>query len=142
MKQDHKKHQLCEALEDIKKFQDTLTSTWSKYYDHLLIKMLGTDTIPFVLMTTNATLLRLTNSKEKVDTVYFRIEEVDRQQKRVDVSLLKAYDIEGNETASMKDVVRLEKTAAIAKVDLCYISAVQLVAAQFLSQEYFVEEKW
>ena len=142
VKQHCKNYQLSEALEDIKKFQDTLTSVRSKYYDNLLVKMIGTDTIPFVLMTSKSTPLRLTNSKEKVDTVYFRIEDVDRQQNRIHVSLLRAFDFDGNETTSMKDVVQLEKTAAIVNLDLRYISAVQLVDSQLLSKDYFVEEKW
>lgn len=142
MKQDHAKHHLCEALEDIKNFQDMLTTAWSKYYDHLFIKLLGTDTIPFVLMTTEAKMLRLTDSTEKIDTIYFRIEQIDREQKRLKVSLLRAFDWEDNETTSLKDVVRLEKTTAIANVDLRFISAVQLVVAQLLSREFYVESKW
>lgn len=142
VKQDHTKHHLCEALEDIKKFQDMLTTSWSKYYDHLFIKMLGTDTIPFVLMTTEAKMLRLTDSTEKIDTMYFRIEEIDSVQKHLKVSLLRAFDLEDNETTSLKDVVRLEKTTATANVDLCFISAVQLVVTQLLSSEFYVESKW
>lgn len=141
MKQDHTRHQLYEALEDIKKFQDALTNTWSKYYDHLLVKLLGTDTIPFVLMTKDSKLLRLTNSKEKVDTVYFRIESIEYQKKQLELTLLRAFDHEEKETTSMRDVVRLEKTAAVATVDLRYISAVQLVTAHYLTQDYYVE-KW
>lgn len=141
MKQEHTNRQLYEALEDIKKFQDALTIR-SKYYDCLLIKIVGTDTIPFVLMTTESKLLRLSSSKEKIDTVYFRIEAIDHQQKVLNVTLLRAFDIEGNEVASMKGFVRLEKTTANATINLRYISAIQLVDVHYLTQESFIEEKW
>ena len=142
MKQDHKRLNLYEALEDIKRFQDIMTDTWSKYYDYWFIKMLGTDTIPFTLMTTEAKLLRLRDEKEKIETNYFRIEEIDKQSHQMKVTLLKAYDLEGSEANSLKNVVKLEKTKATATVYLHRISAVQLVSTQLFACEYFVESKW
>ena len=142
MKQDHKKLNLYEALEDIKKIQDILTNTWSKYYDYWFINMLGTDTIPFTLMTTEAKLLCLRDEKEKIETNYFRIEEIDKQSHQMKVTLLKACDIEGSEASSLKDVVKLEKTKATAIVYLHSISAVQLVSTKLFDCEYYIESKW
>lgn len=142
MKHEQKKYSLCEALEELKRLQDMLTNSWSKYYGHLFIKMLGTDTIPFVLITTEATMLRLTDYVEQVDTMYFRIEAIESEEQRIKVTLLRAFDLESNEIHSVREVVRLEKTNATADVDLRWISAIQLVDTRLFGSEFYVESKW
>lgn len=142
MKHEPKKYPLCEALEDLLKLQDMLTNAWSKYYGHLFIKLLGTDTIPFVLMTSKSTFFRLTDSVEQFETIYFRLESIEQVQKRIHVTLLRAFDVESNETDSLNETVRLEKTMAKASIDLRWISAIQLVDTKLFGREFYVESKW
>ena len=133
---------LCEALEDIKTFQDVLTNSWSKYYGHLLIKIIGSDTIPFFLITTEGTMLTLSDAATQIETKYFRIEEIEKQSQTITVSLLRAFDLEDKETNILKDVVRLEKSTAKAIVNLRYITAVQLLEPDLLVRKFYVESKW
>ncbi|MFF5997078.1 hypothetical protein AAGS61_20440 [Lysinibacillus sp. KU-BSD001] len=143
MKNEQQKHSfLCEALEDIKTFQDVLTTSWSKYYGHLLMKIVGSDTIPFCLITTEGTILSLSNATAQIETTYFRLEEIEKQSRHITVSLLRAFDLEDNETNMMKDVVRLEKSTAKATVDLRYITAIQLLDPDLLVRKFYVESKW
>ena len=133
---------LCEALEDLKTFQDLLTNSWSKYYGHLLTKIIGSDTIPFFLMTIEGVMLSLNDQMSDLETKYFRIENVEKQSRRITVSLLRAFDIEGNVTNTIKDVVRLEKTNAKVTVDLRCILAAQLLEPDLLCRKSYVESKW
>lgn len=133
---------LYEALEDIKTFQDMLTNSWSKYYGHLLIKIIGSDTIPFFLITTEGTMLSLSDAATQLETKYFRIEKIEKQSLTITVSLLRAFDLEDKETNTIKDVVRLEKSTAKAVVDLRYITAVQLLEPDLLVRKFYVESKW
>ena len=133
---------LYEALKDIKTFQDVLTNSWSKYYGHLFIKIVGSDTIPFFLITTEGTLLSLSDTATQIETKYFRIEKIEKQSLMITVSLLRAFDIEDKETNTIKDVVRLEKSTAKAFIDLRYITAVQLLEPDLLVRKFYVESKW
>ncbi|WP_431028580.1 hypothetical protein [Lysinibacillus sp. LZ02] len=143
MKNEQRKQSfLCEALEDIKTFQDLLTTSWSKYYGHLLMKIVGSDTIPFCLITTEGTILSLSNATAQIETTYFRLEGIEKQSRHITVSLLRAFDLEDNETNMMKEVVRLEKSLAKATVDLRYITAIQLLDPDLLVRKFYVESKW
>ncbi|MGE7090458.1 hypothetical protein ACQKII_03150 [Lysinibacillus sp. NPDC048646] len=137
-----RKHFVCEALYDIKALQDTITNFHSKYYGQLLVKIVGSDTIPLFLITNNGAHLRLIDTVKQFETEYFRIESVDKERCRGTISLLRAYDYEGNETNSIADVVRLEKTSTEKSIELNSISAIQLLNPDLLKRKIMIEPKW
>ena len=61
------------------------------------------------LITHSGAHLSLLDTVKQFETEFFRIEDVDRERCRGTVSLLRAFDYEGNDTNSIADVVRLEK---------------------------------
>ncbi len=135
-------HFVSEALYDIKALQDIITNFHSKYYGQLLVKIVGSDTIPFFLITHNGAHLRLIDTVKQFETEYFRIEEVDKERCRGTISLLRAYDYEGNETNSIADVVRLERTTTEKSIELGSISAIQLLNPDLLKKKFIIEPKW
>lgn len=139
--ENQKQRALCDALEDLKRLQDLLTNSWSKYYGHLFTKIVGSDTIPFFLLTTESSMMRIYDSKMKLETCYFRIEAVEKSKQQITLSLLRALDSEENETNVIKDIVRLEKTDSQVTINLRSILAVQLLEPALLSRDLYVE-KW
>ena len=137
-----RKHFVCEALGDIKAAQDVMTEFHSKYYGQLLVKIVGSDTIPFFLITHNGTHLKLIDTVKQFETEYFRIESVDIARCRGTISLLRAYDYEDNETNSIADVVRLERTSTEKSIELGSISAIQLLNPDLLKKKFIIEPKW
>ncbi|WP_107923788.1 CotY/CotZ family spore coat protein [Lysinibacillus parviboronicapiens] len=137
-----RKHFVCEALSDIKALQDVITNFHSKYYGQLLMKIVGSDTIPLFLITNNGAHLRLLDTGKQFETEYFRIESIDKERCRGTISLLRAYDYEGNETDSNADVVRLERTSTEKSIDLSSISAIQLLNPDLLKRKIIIEPKW
>ncbi|MEK4229080.1 hypothetical protein [Solibacillus sp. FSL H8-0538] len=133
---------LCESLCEIKELQDLIINFHSKYYGQLLVKIVGTDTIPFFLLTNNGVHLSLIDPVQQFETKYFRIESIDRELCRVTVSLLRSFDFEGNDTTSIADVVRLERTSTIKTVELTSILAIQLLNPNLLKRKIIIEPKW
>ncbi len=83
-----RKHFVCEALSDIKALQDVITNFHSKYYGQLLMKIVGSDTIPLFLITNNGAHLRLLDTGKQFETEYFRI---DLSIKSAVVALFRCY---------------------------------------------------
>ncbi|KMY32771.1 hypothetical protein ACZ11_11825 [Lysinibacillus xylanilyticus] len=137
-----KKHFLCEALYDIKTLQDIIKDFHSKYFGQLLMKIVGNDTIPFFLITHDGTHLRLMDTVKQFETEFFRIEAIDREHCRGTVSLLRAYDYEGNDTNLTAEVVRLERTSSEKSIELSGISAIQLLKPDMLKRKFIIEPKW
>ena len=137
-----KQNALWDALEDLKRLQDLLANSWSKYYGHYFTKLVGSDTIPCFLTTTECTLLRLHDLKSNLETSYFRLEEIEKSQQRITLSLLRAFDFEDNETNSTKDIARLEKTDVKVTVDLSSILAVQVLNPVLVGHNFYIESKW
>ena len=137
-----RKHFLCEALCELKALQDSIIDFHSKYYGQLLLKIVGSDTIPFFLITDNGVRLRIIDIEKKFETEYFRIECIDKERCCGTISLLRPFDIEGNDTNSIADVVRLEKTSTKISIELECLSAIQLLNTDLLKGEIIIEPKW
>lgn len=137
-----KKHFVCEALSELKAVQDTITGFQSKYFGQLLLKIVGSDTIPFFLITNNGSRLRLVDKERKVGTEHFRIEAVDREYCRATVTLLRAFDYEGKDTNLVADVIRVERTSIEKTIELGSITAIQLLNTDLLDEKIIIEPKW
>lgn len=135
-------HFLCEALYDIKVLQDVVKDYHSKYFGQLLVKIVGSETIPFFLITQNGTHLRLMDTVKQFETEFFRIEAIDKELCRGTVSLLRAYDYEGHDTNLIAEVVRLERTSTVKSIELSGISAIQLLKPDMLKGKFIIEPKW
>lgn len=133
-------HALRQALHDLQQLQHLLAHSWSKYYGHYFKKLVGSDTIPFCMTTKDCKLFTAVNPALNLETSYFRIEAMDDVQ--ITVTLLRAFDHNGQETNTLKEMIRLEKTEAQMTIDFCFILAVQLLEPSLLSENYFVESKW
>ena len=136
-----KKHFVWDALCELKTLQDSITDFHSKYFGQLLLKIAGSDTIPFFLIMDNGLYLRLRDKEKNLETVYFRIESVDQDYCRATVSLLRALDYEGNNTTDIADVVRLEKTFVSKTIELGNLSALQLLSTDLLKEKILIEPK-
>ena len=136
------KHILCEALIELKSFQDLLKNSHSKYFGNLLEQIIGSDTIPFFLVTKKGVHLSQVDPGGDLETKYFRIESIDSKNCRIIITLLRPLDIEGNYTKSIYDVVRLEKTTARKVIDLSLIGAIQPLDTELLKRKIIIEPKW
>lgn len=137
-----RKHVVCEALCELKTLQDSIIDFHSKYYGQLLLKLVGSDTIPFFLITDNGVRLRIIDTKKQFETEYFRIESIDKERCCGIISLLRPFDIEGNDANSVADVVRLERTSTKIPIELGCLSAIQLLSPDLLKGEIIIEPKW
>jgi len=136
------KHWLCEALFELKELQDRIMDSQTKYFGHLLLKLVGTDTIPFLFITNNGIHLKIVDTVNHFETEFFRIESIDREQCIVTVSLLRALDYEGHDTNLITEIVRLERTSTKRYFDLEYISGIQLFSHDLLIKKIILEPKW
>ena len=133
---------LCEALVDAKALQDLLANSWSPYFGHLFFKIVGSDTIPVLFMTKEGGRLCVSDVKTQMETSYFRIEEVNQALRRVRLSLLQGFNIEGQTINDLKDIVRLEKSSAEVWIDLRDIAAFQLLSPNLVGRVLYTESKW
>ncbi|MCZ8534533.1 CotY/CotZ family spore coat protein [Psychrobacillus psychrodurans] len=133
---------ICEAFYELKLLQDFLQDSQTKFFGNLLAKIVGTDTIPFLLTTTKGDLLTISSVQEGFETNYFRIELVDLEKCCVTISLLRPIDIEGNVSNAPCDVVRLEKTSICRVIDTDIICAIQTLETKMLTRKIIIEPKW
>lgn len=133
---------LCDALYELKLFQDLIKDSQTKYYGQLLAKIVGTDTLPFFLLTKKGHPLSFSDTDECFETSYFRIESIDKEECCATISLLRPLDIEGCLSNSLCDVVRLERTSTCKVVDLTCFCAVQLLETELLTRKVIIEPKW
>ena len=137
-----RKHFVCDALGELKTIQDSIIDFHSKYFGQLLLKIVGSDTIPFFLIMNNGMHLRLMDKEKKIETAYFRIETVDQDYCRATITLLRALDYEGKETTTIADVVSLEKTSIKKTIELGNVTAIQLLNTDLLGAKIIIEPKW
>ncbi|MFJ7825893.1 CotY/CotZ family spore coat protein [Psychrobacillus sp. NPDC096623] len=135
-------HCVCEALFELKTLQDLLQNSHTKFFGNLLGKIVGADTIPFLLVTQKGDFLSLRSLMECIETNFFRIESVDLENCCATVSLLRPLDIEGELTNSLCDVVKLEKTSICKIVDVTCICAIQPLDTEMLKRKIIIEPKW
>jgi len=135
-------HCLCDALYELKLLQDLLNNSQTKFFGRLLSKIVGTDTIPFLLITKKGDPLSFSSTEECFETSYFRIESIDKETCCTKISLLRPLDIESNYSNSICDLVRLEKTSICKNVDLSRICAIQLLETKLLTRKIIIEPKW
>lgn len=142
-------HSICEALLELKTWQDLLTNSSTKYFGSLLEKIAGVDTIPLLLLKKDGPLSHKVLSKNEksgkhgaFESSFFRLESVDQKKSYAIVSILFPVDFKGNHTNSLYDVMKLEKTSHFIEVDLSYICAIQLLDTTFLKRKIIVEPKW
>lgn len=134
-------HFICDALLELKELQDLISDLTSKYYGQLLLKIIGVDTIPFLLIKINGEHLSLIDMEKQFETKCFRIESIDQERCYGTVSLLRAFDFEGYDTDLIDEVVRLEKTKVKRVIDLKSISAIQLLNPNLLCRKIIIEPK-
>ncbi|MFJ5771902.1 CotY/CotZ family spore coat protein [Psychrobacillus sp. NPDC093180] len=133
---------ICDALCELKLLQDLLNNSQTKFFGRLLAKIAGTDTIPLLLITKTGDPLSFSSTEECFETIYFRIESIDKERCCTTISLLRPLDIEGNYSNSFCDLVRLEKTSICKNVDLSRICAIQLLETELLTRKIIIEPKW
>ncbi|WP_237562820.1 CotY/CotZ family spore coat protein [Bacillus dakarensis] len=140
---------LCEALGELKKLQDFIIHSRTKYFGKLMAKIAGVDTIPFFLITKEEPLKlrgliknKDTKEEECFSTPFFRIEEFDKENCCATVSLLLPLDIKGNFTDSICDVMTLKRTSNCVTVDLKSICAIQCFDVDLLKRKIIIEPKW
>lgn len=105
----------------------------SNYFGFLLQNRLGTDTIPFALITYSGEPLCVNNKR------FFRLETVD--DKEISLMLLEAYTADNLETTSAKNAVYLVKTEQIVRVSLKVVAGIQLSHLPLQGPNFF-ESKW
>ena len=135
-------HCVCEALFELKTLQDLIQESKTKFFGSLLAKIVGTDTIPFLLVTQKGDFLNLQSIMEGISTSYFRIETVDVEDCCATISLLRPLDIEGEQTNSFCDVVKLERTSICKVIDITCICAIQPLDTEMLKRKIIIEPKW
>lgn len=139
---------LCEVFHELKSLQDYLVNSTTKYFGKILTKLVGVDTIPFYLLTKKGLLTlsgidrnEKTGKEEKFKTHYFRIESIDEETCSISVSLLRPFDVYGNDAYSVCEVMKLKKTPACEQVELSDIFGIQLVEVELLKRKIIIEPK-
>lgn len=137
-----RKYCLCEALCDLIALQDLISNYQSKYFGQYLEEVIGGDTIPLLLIKNKGDLLKLVDKTMQFETVFFRIESIDKESCCVTLSLLRGIDYEGHLTNTIADVVRLERTTSKRTIELCDIVAIQRLSPDLLKNNIIIEPKW
>lgn len=142
------KYCLCEALFELKTLQDFLANTSTRYFGKLLPKLVGTDTIPFLLLTKDGLLelkgnvINHNNEEEFFHTTFFRIESVDKETCSATVSLLHPLSMDGESSLGLRDVIKLTKTSICIEINLNRIRAIQPLETELLKRKVIIEPKW
>lgn len=142
-------HNICNALIHLKKLQDFIMDHSTPYFGNLLSRIVGADTIPFLLHTESG-LLEVMGShynnchgeKECFITSFFRVESIDEEKCCATISLLLPIDIHGKVTNSICDVMILRKTSTCRVIDLSCFCAIQALDTEFLKRKIIIEPKW
>jgi hypothetical protein len=139
---------LCEALQELQSLQDYLANSSTKYFGKLLGKLVGVDTIPFFLLTKKGFLSlagmdknKKTRKEECFTTKYFRIESINQDSCCATVSLLRSFDVHGNDAYSICEVMKLKKTATCEYIDLSSICGIQPLDIELLKRKIIIEPK-
>lgn len=140
---------ICEALINLKELQDFIVNNSTPYFGNLLARIVGADTIPFLLHTENGLfeLMSFHHNKSHIEkecfvTSFFRIESIDREACCATISLLIPIDIHGDVTNSICDVMILRKTSTCRELDLSCFCAIQALDTDLLKRQIIIEPKW
>lgn len=133
---------VSDALIQLKSIQDTLIDSTSRYFGQLLLQIVGTDTIPFYLITKSNGIFSLWDVTNHFQASVFRIEAVEKEANSATISLLRAVDFEGKDTTSITDIFKLEKTSTQVSINLNNIMAVQLLSPTLLNRKIIIEPKY
>jgi hypothetical protein len=139
---------LYTALRELKTQQDQLDGCPTSCFSNLLSKLFKVDTIPFLLYTEKGP-LQLTGfeySKQTRDcqyfhTTFFRIENVEGENKSVILSLLRPLTLSGSPAEDIFSMERLERTNICVTVDLSCVCGVQCLDID-LAKKIVIEPKW
>lgn len=83
------------------------------------------------------------NGKEECFiTQFFRIEEIDKDENCLNVSLLLPLDISGHYTDNLCDVMSLKRTSTCVNINFECICAIQCLDAELLKRKIIIEPKW
>ena len=145
-----KKKCLCEALYEIKKLQDIISTSKTEYFGNLLLKLTRVDTIPFMLLTDRGPLKMIANAnnhkKMSLDSCYqtsfFRLEKVDTETCCAELTLLQPLDYSGNINNNLCDLILLKKTKECVAIDLSDVCAIQIIDLDLLTREIVIEPKY
>lgn len=148
-KEQEHSHCLCEALFELKSLQDFLSNNSTKYFGKLLAKLVGTDTIPFLLLTKKGlfshkgTEINEDNGKiEYFETTFFRIEAIDEERCCALITLLRPLNLRGDQNPKLSNVIKLTKTSICTDVHLASICAIQPLDTELLKRQIVIEPKW
>lgn len=133
---------LIEVLTEIDYFQQIINKMKTKHFGHLLIKLVGTDTIPVMFITKRGEYLRLMSQESHYSTTFFRIEEVDEVKQMLSLALLCPLNMEGQPASRTDELMSLKKTTETIKLNIANIAAVQLASTTLLSTSIMIESKW
>ncbi|MCR2821965.1 CotY/CotZ family spore coat protein [Lederbergia panacisoli] len=146
MPSQNEKHTIYNALVELKGLQDLLTESSSKYFGSKLADLVGVDTIPFIMYTHNGLLHRIGRdaiyNNETFVTNYFRIESIDDESGRANISLLRPFDIHGKNTLSIDELIVLKKTSSSTIIDLSQINGIQPLDTDYIKRKIIIEQKW
>ncbi|WP_174732467.1 CotY/CotZ family spore coat protein [Mesobacillus harenae] len=139
---------VCEALGELKEFQDMIAESNTKFFGRLLHKTIGTDSIPFLLFNQKGLLMldgfginQKKGKKEHVKSQYFLLKEIDKANCRAKISLLKPMIIHDSSENLLCDVIKLEKTGVCIEIDLSGLCAIQLLDIDLLKRKIVIEPK-
>ena len=141
------KSSIYHALNELKHQQDQIGGCPTSCFSSLPSKLYKIDTIPFLLYTDNG--LFQVSGEEKNNsgkgyhfwTPFFRIEDLDVNNKCGILSLLRPLSLSGFPVDEIYNVERLERTNNCVKVDLSCFCAVQCLDLNLL-KKVVIEPKW
>lgn len=130
------------ALYELMLLQDYIKHSRIPFFGKLLARLIEVDTIPFLLMTKDGFLELFGMEEGPFKTKFFRIEEIEENGQRAKVSLLRAFNIYGEDTNVLCDVVKLKRTSVCAEIELTSICGIQCGDIDLLKRDFIIEPKW
>ncbi len=138
-----------DALFELKKLQDFLVETSTPFLGKILGRLVGVDTIPFMLLTDTGVFELsgivyndMTDKKDYFTTSFFKVNSIEKGSKCVELTLLRPLNVEKESAKSVCDVVKLEKTPVCVEIDLSCICGLQILDIDLLKREIIIEPKW
>ncbi|WP_053362713.1 CotY/CotZ family spore coat protein [Bacillus sp. FJAT-27251] len=138
-----------DALYELKKLQDFLAETTTPFLGKILGKLVGSDTIPFILLTNNGMFEwngviydEKTKKEECFTTSFFRVDDIDKDSSCAKLTILRPYNIHKEHAKLLCDVVKLEKTPICVEVDISCFCGIQCLDTELLKRKIICEPKW
>lgn len=140
---------ICNALIELITLQDLINESQTPYFGNLLSKLVGVDTIPFFLFTADGQLKfkgvdkkHKEGCEERFESGYFRIEAIDKISCCATISLLRPFNLCGEDTELICDTFKLRKTSTCVQVDMNCICGIQCLDTELLKRKVIIEPKW